>query len=109
MQRIFPKRFIEHHPKAWHDKEGRTWLFQSDLQKEFDWVHTWRDSSDWDDFHRLVWGIVPGDVVLPMSDEIYELTRGSSSIRVEVIDMLVPRGFKWAALVSIYSSSNPVK
>lgn len=98
--RLPPMRFIRNHPKVWLDDEGRHWLLQSSFKASPE-VQQWQESADWDESYVLCFGARENETEAPMADDVILLRRESETLTVTVEDMLVPRGFKWAALITI--------
>ena len=43
-----------------------------------------------------------------MGDDVIRLRRMTETMTITVEELLVPRGFKWAALITINSRSSPI-
>ena len=100
--RLPTKRFIKNHPEVWQDDLGRHWLLQSSFKAAPE-IRQWRESDDWDYSYELCFGVRDNETAAPMQDDIIQLRRESETMSITVEELLVPRGFKWAALITINS------
>ena len=98
--RLPSKRFIEKHPQVWQDNLGRHWLLQSSFKPSSE-VAYWQESSDWDDAYELCFGVRAFETDGPVIDDVVVVRRGSETMTITVEELLIPRGFKWAALITI--------
>lgn len=102
--RLPPMRFIKNHPDVWQDDLGRHWLLQSSFKASSE-IQQWQESDDWDDSYELCFGVRENESTAPMGDDVIRLRRMTETMTITVEELLVPRGFKWAALITINSRS----
>jgi len=98
--RLPTKRFIKNNSEVWLDDLGRHWLLQSSFKAAPE-IQQWQESDDWDDYYELCFGVRENETAAPMQDDVIQLRRESETMSITVEELLVPRGFKWGALITI--------
>lgn len=104
--RLPTKRFIKTHPEVWEDDVGRQWLLQSSFKAPPE-IQQWQESDDWDDSYELCFGVRENETSAPMQDDVIVLRHESETMTITMEELLAPRGFKWAALITINRRSSP--
>ena len=102
--RLPAMHFIKNHPDVWLDNLGRHWLLQSSFKASPE-IEQWQESDDWDDSYELCYGVRTKETTAVVGDDVIQLRRKSEAMTITVEELLVPRGFKWAALITINSRS----